>query len=48
MRSAISDLKLRRLDVIHAGEETFNLARDIRALSLMRILEDMKPVRHVS
>lgn len=47
MRSALSDLKLRRLDVIHAGEETFHLARDIRALSLMRILEDLKPVRHV-
>jgi uncharacterized protein len=48
MKSALSDLKLRRLDLIHAGEETFYLERDIRALSFMRILEDLKPIRHVS
>ena len=42
MRSALIDLNLNRLDVIHAGEDTFPLARCIRAVSIARILEDIQ------
>ena len=41
MRSAIADLDLRSLDVIHAGEESFPLARGIRAVAASRLLEDL-------
>jgi len=42
MRSALSDLKLQRLYVIHSGEETFQLERNIWAIALPRLLEDLK------
>jgi predicted AAA+ superfamily ATPase len=42
MRSALSDLKLQRLYVIHSGEETFQLDRNIQALALPRLLGDLK------
>lgn len=45
MRSALADLKLRQLDVVHGGRDTFPLAPRIRALSLSRILEDLGPLR---
>jgi hypothetical protein len=41
MKSAVTDLKLRGLDVIHAGEETFPLGTDMRAVPLKRILKDL-------
>lgn len=41
MRSAMSDLDLSRLDVIHAGSETFPLAAEVRAVSLGRLLDDL-------
>ena len=41
MRSAISDLDLSRLDVIHAGSETFPLTAGVRAVSLGRLLDDL-------
>jgi predicted AAA+ superfamily ATPase len=41
MRSAISDLKLNRLFVIHAGEKTFDLAGKIKAVAFLRLLKDM-------
>ena len=41
MRSAMSDLDLSRLDVIHAGSETFPLAAGVRAVSLGRLLDDL-------
>ena len=44
MRSALHDLKLDRLDVVHAGEETFPLAPRIRALALARLLDDLAPL----
>lgn len=40
-RSAMSDLDLSRLDVIHAGSETFPLAAGVRAVSLGRLLDDL-------
>jgi len=42
MRSALSDLKLQRLYVIHSGENTFQLERNIQAIALPRLLEDIK------
>lgn len=41
MRSALADLKLQRLYVIHAGEETFQLEKKIQAVALPRLLEDL-------
>lgn len=43
MRSAFRDLKLSRLDVVHAGRETFPLAPRLRAVALTRLLEDVRP-----
>lgn len=44
MRHALEDLKLTQLDVIHAGEYTFPLAENIRAVSLSRMLQDLAPL----
>ena len=41
MRSAIADLDLRSLDVVHAGEESFPLARGIRAVAASRLVGDL-------
>lgn len=41
MHSAMEDLDLHSLDVVHAGEETFPLARRIRAVAARRLLEDL-------
>lgn len=45
MRTALADLGLSRLDVVHAGTETFPLAPRIRAVAAGRILQDIKPLR---
>ena len=45
MRIALSDLRLDRLDVIHAGEETFAMREKVRAVALGRLLDDLKPLR---
>ena len=45
MRVALNDLKLDRLDVIHAGDETFLLDKRIRAVALTRLLKDIAPLR---
>jgi len=45
MRNALVDLKLRRLDVVHAGEQTFPLGKKMHAVALSRLLEDLKPIR---
>lgn len=44
MRTALKDLKLSRLDVIHAGDRTYPLAPRIRAVALSRLLEDVPPL----
>ncbi len=41
MRSALEDLRLERLDVVHAGEHTFPLAPRVRAVAASRLLEDV-------
>ena len=42
MHTAIEDLGLERLDVIHAGRETYPLRDRIRAVSIFRIREDVE------
>jgi predicted AAA+ superfamily ATPase len=44
MRSALVDLKLMGIDVIHAGEKTFMMDKKIRAVALPRLLEDIEPL----
>jgi hypothetical protein len=41
MRSALEDLKLDHLDVIHAGGDTFSLGPRVRAIAASRVLEDL-------
>lgn len=43
MHIALEDLDLTRLDVIHAGDRTYPLAKRIRALAFSRLLEDLDP-----
>ena len=45
MRNALADLKLARLDVIHAGEHTFPLTTRVRAVALARLLDDLSSLR---
>ena len=42
MRSAMEDLGLSRLDVIHAGDHSFPLARHVQAVAGMRLLVDLR------
>jgi len=44
MRIALKDLRLQRLDVIHAGDDTFPMAPKIRAVAAHRILQDIEPL----
>ncbi len=43
MRIALSDLRLQRLYVIHAGEHSFDLAKKIRALAISHLFDELKP-----
>ena len=42
MRTALTDLRLQRLYVIHAGSDTFPLAKQILAVPLARVAADVK------
>lgn len=44
MRIAVTNLRLSRLDVIHAGDKTFPLAGQVRAVALSRLLQDLRPL----
>lgn len=48
MRSAVADLELDSLDVVHGGTDTYPLARlgnvEVRALALRRVLRDLAPL----
>jgi predicted AAA+ superfamily ATPase len=44
MHSALADLRLECLDVVHAGDQTFALAEPVRALALTRLLDDLDPL----
>lgn len=43
MRTALVDLKLQRLFVIHAGQHSFDMAKNIRAIALPHLLDELKP-----
>ncbi len=45
MRSAISDLNVDKLDVVHAGPSTFPLTDRVRAVAADRLLLDLDPIR---
>ena len=44
MKVAVESLRLRRLDVVHAGPRSADLGRGIRAIALGRLLEDLEPL----
>ncbi len=43
MRTALEDLKLQCLFVVHAGEYSFDMAKNIRAIALSHLLDELKP-----
>ena len=43
MRAALTDLKLQRLFVVHAGEHSFDMTKKIRAVALPHLLDELKP-----
>jgi uncharacterized protein len=45
IRTAVKDLGLERLDVIHAGTETFPMAARVRAVPLRRLLDDVQRLK---
>ena len=45
MRTAWEDLKLTKLDVVHAGEHTFPLTDKIRAVTSSRLLVDIPKLK---
>lgn len=42
MHSALRDLKLSRIDIIHAGEESFALDKRVHAIAAKRLLRDIR------
>jgi hypothetical protein len=44
MKFAVKDLKLKSLDLIHSGDNTFYLADNVRAVSSKSLLENLKPI----
>jgi predicted AAA+ superfamily ATPase len=45
MNTAITDLDLSSLTVVHAGEKSFPIAPKIRAVALQHLLDEIKPLR---
>lgn len=45
MAAVLEELDLERLDVIHAGERTFPLARKVRAVAAGELLKEVEPLR---
>lgn len=45
MSAVLEDLDLERLDVVHAGERTFSLARKVRAVAAGELLDQIEPLR---
>lgn len=41
MRSALADLGVESIDVVHAGKDTYSLAPKVRALALSRLTKDL-------
>lgn len=44
MRSALQDLRLTRLDIVYPGDETFDIAKNVRAVAFSRVLSDVAPL----
>jgi len=44
IRAAMADLHLTRLDLVHAGSETFPLGKGVRAVAAGRLLTDVAPL----
>jgi len=44
MRSAIHDLKLKTLTVVHAGDQTFPLSQNVQAVAFRDVLNAVKPL----
>ncbi|MBI1947974.1 MAG: ATP-binding protein [Deltaproteobacteria bacterium] len=44
MRHALADLRLSRLDIVHAGADTFPVASRVHAVAARRLLLDLKPL----
>lgn len=47
MRIALADLKLQRIDVIHAGADTYAMEKGIRAVALRRVPQDLAEIGKV-
>ena len=45
MHVALDDLRLSRVDVVHAGSKSFPMHQKIRAIALSRLMEDLKPLK---
>jgi predicted AAA+ superfamily ATPase len=45
MRSAIKDLKLKSLTVVHAGTESFALAKNMQAVAAAAVTDEIAPLR---
>ncbi len=45
MRSALEDLNLKHLYVIHAGEHSFPMSENIKAVAIGNLLKDLKPLK---
>lgn len=45
MRSAMTDLRLSALTLVHAGDDSFPLAKNIRALSWKAIVHELDPLK---
>jgi hypothetical protein len=45
MRSAMHDLKLKSLTVVHAGDQTFPLSKQVQAVAFRDVLNAIRPLR---
>jgi predicted AAA+ superfamily ATPase len=45
MRTALTDLELTSLELIHAGEHSFDMQERLRAVSISRLIKDVAPLR---
>jgi len=45
MRSALQDIKLKSLTVVHAGNETFPLSKQVQAVAVGDLLKIVKSLR---
>jgi len=48
MHSALADLRLDRLYVVHAGRDSYPMGERVRALALRRLLLNLEPLERAS